>query len=137
MIKIVKPLGLLALAYCLVGPALYFTEFYLIDKQLSQQQVIPTILLATFFYVYTFISLLIFQRLLIQNSSSLTSFYLASKILRILVCILIIIIYGILKSDSLLVFAINLFILYIVTVVISSVYCIREENSKNKKHEVA
>ena len=131
--KLIKPLSVLALVYCIIGPILLFIERSWEGTE-ALHQALPITLLAVFFFIYSFLSLALFHRLLSKNSKALTSYYLAGKTLRLLLSIIIITGYGILIREGLLIFAINLFIYYIVTAIFSSIYCIKEENkTKTRK----
>ena len=129
--KLLKPLGILALIYCCLGPLLLLCETSIANVS-PLQQALPITLLATFFFSYSYVILYVFNKLIGKHSKSLTHFYLVSKTLRFFLCIVIIVVYGIVCREGLLTFAINLFVFYLVTVLYTTVYCIKLEY-KNKK----
>lgn len=122
----------MAIAYCILGPLLLFIESKLYGSD-AMRQALPITLLAIFFFAYNLASLAIFRKLLYSGSKSITIFYLTSKLMRLLLCMVIFIGYGILVRNSLLLFAVNLVVFYIVSILTNSIYCIREENIIKKK----
>ena len=132
--KIIKPLALLALIYCCLGPILLFAETNFM-KASPMQIALPITLLAAFFFAYTLLSLTIFNHLKEKHSSKLTAFYLASKMIRLFFCIIILVAYGILHRAGMLTFAINLFAFYLVTVIYTSYYGIKEEHKKRNHNK--
>ncbi len=120
------------MTYCILGPLLLFTESKLYGSD-AMRQALPITLLAIFFFAYNLASLAIFRKLLYSGSKSITIFYLTSKLMRLLLCMVIFIGYGILVRSSLLLFAVNLVVFYIVSILTNSIYCIREENIIKKK----
>lgn len=127
----IKPITILALIYCCVGPLLLLVESN-ISNATALQQALPITLLAVFFFSYSLLSLYIFNHLIVHNRKSVTSFYLISKTLRFFLCIVGLVCYGIITREGLLTFAINLFVFYMVTVIYTTIYCAKTEY-KNKK----
>ncbi len=98
----------LAIVYCILGPVLLFLETHLSGKA-ALEQALPIALLSVFFFAYSLASLTVFHKLLRNNGKSLTTYYLADKTFRLLLCMTILAVYGFLIQTSLLLFAINLF----------------------------
>ena len=55
------------------------------------------------------------------------AYYMADKMLRLLLCALLLVVYGIFIRQDLLLFSVNLFVFYLTTMVFTNIYCIREE----------
>lgn len=130
--KLIKPISMLALIYCCLGPLLLVIESHLLPNASAIQQALPITILAVFFFSYSLVSLYIFNKLIETRHKSVMHFYLISKTLRFFICIVLIVGYGIVSREGLLTFAINLFIFYLVTVIYTTVYCARAEY-RNKK----
>ena len=129
--KLIKPLSILALIYCCLGPLLLIVETKVAHIS-PTQQAFPITLLAIFFFAYSLLSLYIFNKLIDNHSKSVTHFYLISKTLRFFLCMVLIVIYGVITREGLLAFAINLFVFYMATVIYTTIYCAKAEY-KNKK----
>ena len=132
--KLIKPLSILALIYCCLGPLLLIVETKIANVPPTQHALSIT-LLAIFFFSYSLLTLHIFNKLIAIKSKSVTHFYLISKTLRFFLCIVLIVIYGVITREGLLAFAINLFVFYMATVIYTTIYCAKEEY-KNKKSEI-
>lgn len=134
MMKILKPISILALIYCIIGPVLLFTEHLIgLDKEINQA--LPITLLSAFFFIYSYMSLLIFHNLYSKRDKRLTGFYLIDKIVRLLLSVLILLVYGLICGKDIVAFAVNLFTLYLVTMFFSSYYWIKKEQKYNKQVE--
>lgn len=125
-------MGILALIYCCLGPILLLVESQFTSVQPMRLAAAITFL-AIFFFSYSMLSLTVFKRLINQKSKLMTSYYLADKMIRLIACILIIVVYGLLVKTDILIFALNLFVYFVATVVYTSYYCIKEEN-KTSNH---
>ena len=132
--KLIKPLGILALIYCCLGPLLLVVEAKA-GLVSPMQQALPITLLAVFFFTYSLLGLYLFNKLIGRQSKSVMHFYLISKTLRFFLSMVLIVIYGVLIREGLLAFAINLFVFYLVTVVVTTLYCAKAEHN-NKKSKI-
>lgn len=131
--KLLKPLFVLAVVYCILGPLLLFTEGKLLG-QTANQQALPITVLAVCFFIYSMLVMTISARLRADNSKRMTGFYLINNVARLLMSVLILLVYAMFVKQNLLVFTVNLFVFYIVTVVSNSLYSIRNEsNTSNTK----
>lgn len=130
--KIIRPMGILALIYCCLGPILLLVESQFASVQPMRQAAAITFL-AIFFFSYSMLSLTVFTRLMNRKSKLMTSYYLADKMIRLIACILIIVVYGLLVKTDMLIFTLNLFVYFVTTVVYTSYYCIKEEH-KTSNH---
>lgn len=135
MMKILKPIGMLALIYCVVGPILLLVE-HICGLDEATSQALPITLLSFFFFFYSFISLMIFYHLYSKKSKGLTGYYLIDKTVRLLLSILILLVYDLACGRDIAAFAINLFVLYLVTMVFTSYYCIKKEQKANYNKQV-
>lgn len=124
--KSIKPALLLALLFSAVGPLLLFIEQHVAGRE-ALRQALPIALLASFFFAYSFCSLLIFRRLIDRKGKVAPAYYMADKMLRLLLCALLLVVYGIFIRQDLLLFSVNLFVFYLTTMVFTNIYCIREE----------
>lgn len=121
-----KAVALLALIYCLLGPILYGMETAICGSE-ARMQALPITALAVFYFTYSYISIQIHQSLLVKNSKLLPTYYLATKMIRLILSLVILVIYGLLHKEGIIMFAANLFAYYIATVVYMSVYLIKKE----------
>lgn len=128
--KLLKPLGILAALYCCLGPLLLLagTKFGNISLR---QSTLAIILLAVFFFSYSLVSLAVFHKLLAQKSKVITTYYLGEKTVRLLICIGILIVYALFQKEGLVNFTMDIAAFYLVTMVYTSYYCIKEER-RNK-----
>jgi len=126
---IIRQIVCLALMYCVTGPLLLFVEVKAFGTQLFQQA-LPIVGLSVFFFAFTVGELLLSRRLHQTRKEILTSYYLLMKVIRMILCILICIAYYLLKGNHVTAFCINLFVLYIATMVFSTISHIHME----KKH---
>lgn len=122
----------MALIYYLLGPLLLLIETKVYGGD-AIRQALPITILATFFFTYNLVSLIIFNKLHRSGSKSIPTYYLASKLLRLLLSMMIFTCYGLLINNDMLLFAINLVAFYFVSIITNSIYCIREEKIKKNK----
>lgn len=132
--KTLKALVILAVIFCLVGPLLLLCETAIVGAA-AKTQVIPITLLAIFFFAYSYVSMQIQKRLLEQESKILPTFYLAVKMIRLLLCVGFLLVYGLLFRESIVMFAANLVVFYVIAVVYMSLYFIQQEKRSVVKHE--
>lgn len=132
MKKLLTPTLWLTLLYCLVGPMSLYVEQWIWGRDALWQAPVIT-LLAIGFLIYTFCSLLIFHRLQEAKDNVPSVYYLADKMLRLLLSAIALAVYGFMARESVLHFAINLFVLYLTTMVFTNIYCIRQEKKQRNK----
>ena len=131
MKKVIAPLSILALLLCIVSPMLLYVDQVLIGREGLRQM--PWILaMAVFFFTYTFCSLLIFHKSMREKGNASPAYYMVDKAIRFLVCALGVAVYGFVVRDGILPFAVNLFVLYLVTMLFTNIYCIRQEKKYKK-----
>ena len=130
MKQLLTPLLILSVGYLVIGPVLLFTEFAIIGADALKQS-FPIALTAVFFFTYSMVSLSIFNRILVKGKKGLVGYYLADKMIRMILCIICVIIYGVIDKSGLITFSINLLILYLFTVIYCNIYCVKKDKNKN------
>lgn len=130
MKNLLTPLLILSIGYLLLGPVLLFVEFAIIGSD-ALIQAFPIALTAVFFFAYSMLSLAIFNRILKKGRKGLVGYYLADKMIRMILCILIVVVYGVIGKPGLIPFSVNLFILYLFTVIYCNIYCVKQDKNKN------
>jgi hypothetical protein len=127
---LLTPLLILSIGYLLLGPVLLFVEFAIIGSD-ALIQAFPIALTAVFFFAYSMLSLTIFNRILKKGRKGLVGYYLADKMIRMILCILIVVVYGVIGKPGLIPFSVNLLILYLFTVIYCNIYCVKQDKNKN------
>ena len=131
MKKVIAPLSLLAMLLCIFSPTLLYIDQILVGRE-GLRQMPWIIAMAVFFFTYTFCSLLIFHKSLQKKGVVAPTYYIGDKAIRFLVCALSVAMYGFAVRDGILPFAVNLFVLYLVTMLFTNIYCIRQEKKYKK-----
>lgn len=126
-----KVIGLYGLILCLLGPILFLLEVHLKGPQ-AQQQLAPITLVGILFFVLTALEISAGAWLHKTNSKAITGYYLIMKVVRLLVIAMIIIIYGLLGCQNVLLFAINVIVFFFVTLIYTSAYFMMVEYHKKK-----
>ena len=127
---LLTPLLILSIGYLLLGPVLLFVEFAIIGSD-ALIQAFPIAMTAVFFFAYSMLSLAIFNRILKKGRKGLVGYYLADKMIRMILCILIVVVYGVIGKPGLIPFSVNLLILYLFTVIYCNIYCVKQDKNKN------
>ena len=130
MKQLLTPLLILSIGYLLLGPVLLFVEFAIIGSD-AFTQAFPIALTAVFFFAYSMLSLAIFNSILKKGRKGLVGYYLADKMIRMILCILIVVVYGVIGKPGLIPFSVNLLILYLFTVIYCNIYCVKQDKNKN------
>ncbi len=125
---LLTPLLILSIGYLLLGPVLLFIEFAIIGSD-ALIQAFPIALTAVFFFAYSMLSLAIFNRILKKGRKGLVGYYLADKMIRMILCILIVVVYGVIGKPGLIPFSVNLLILYLFTVIYCNIYCVKQNKN--------
>lgn len=131
MKQLITPLSVLSIGYLIIGPILLFIEYALLGNSALQQSFLIA-LTAVFFFVYSMISLAIFHKLLNSDGKGLVGYYLADKMIRMVLCAVIVVVYGVIGCDGLIPFTINLLILYLFTVIYTNIYCVKRDKNSRK-----
>lgn len=130
--KQIKNIVLAALCYMLAGPVLLFIDFLVLGKG-AYQQALPITLLASVFFAYTLAVCTFSDKLRSMAQKTLTAFYLANNVIRLLLTAIILVVYCVATDVNRLPFAVNLFVYYLLTVVWTSYYIIKKENVNQTK----
>ena len=122
-----------ALAYWLVSPALVWSESGLAGMDAALTQVVPLTVGSTVFFALSLVTFALYHALVSQGGKSLVGFYLGSKLLYLLLTLGSLVIYGVTSGPQIVLFAVNLMVLYMVYLVNSSLlYAAVERKLKHK-----
>lgn len=131
--QIAGHLAMEALAYCLVSPALVWCESRLVGMDAALTQVVPLTVGSTVFFALSLVTFALYHALVSQGGKSLVGFYLGSKLLYLLLTLGSLVIYGVASGPQIVLFAVNLMVLYMVYLVNSSLlYAAVERKLKHK-----
>ena len=107
MKRVIAPLSVLAVLLCIFSPALLYVDQILVGREGLRQM--P--------WIIGVVS---------------PAYYMGDKAIRFLCCALSVAIYGFAVREGILPFAVNLFVLYLVTMLFTNIYCIRQEKKLKK-----
>lgn len=133
--RVFKSTGLYALVLCVACPLLFLAEHHYRGSE-AMQQARPLMLTAIVCFAITALDFFLGDRLQRTQSKALTGYYLLMKVVRMLVLILLFIVYALVSGENLLLFSLNLLILFVITVAFSTVHytkaesCIRKRDTK-------
>ncbi len=132
--NMVRPLLLLALILGLLGSLLFFAECAIIGRA-AFTQALPIALLATVYFTYAMGAMAFLRRVARQEGKAATGFLLLNNVVRFLLTIIVLTIYGLVVREQFLVFTVNLFVFYVVASVFTGIYSVRlgHKPSNNKK----
>ena len=92
------------------------------------QQALPISVLAAVFFATMLLEQYALRYLRrAKGGKGVTGFYLLSKMLRLLLAIVMLLAYAFAIRTNIVLFAVNLFVCYIITVVLSSIFCVKGE----------
>lgn len=122
----IRTLTLLALTYLAGGPLLLLAEGRIVGTT-ALHQALPITAVAGVFFALSLAILAMHNHLRVKRPNVLLSFFLTAKVVSLLVSISLLVCYGLCVGggQSLLLFAINLFLLYLVMLVLTSIHFIR------------
>ncbi len=132
--RLLRPLSLLLVLYLLTGTLLYVAGNFIPALQTEARAAGITVI-AIALFVHTAFSLFLLRHLAAQDGKTLTVFYLIKKVTRLLLCAVLLVLYGVLVKTGILAFAMDLLALYVVTAGFTTYYCLRMEH--NIKHSKA
>ncbi len=125
--KVYAFLGILMVLYCVLAPILLLVENVMVGTDVYAQ-VLPMFLLSVGFFTYSVGTMFLFRHLWNKKSTALTGYYLADKVIRLLLCVAVLTVCGfVMTRDHFFVFAINMFAFYVVTVLATVIYNIKVE----------
>lgn len=122
-----KKIIILAVIYCVVGPLLLLAETAM-SGTAARTQAGAITFLAVFFFTFSFVTMRIHQNLQkSQKTEILSTYYLAIKMIRLLLSAVLLVLYGFLFKESTILFAANLVVFYLITAVYMSIYFVKQE----------
>lgn len=130
--QLISHVAWIGIVLLLLGPILFFIEKMIVPEESATNPLKITII-AILFFAYTVLSLFAHQRLLLKRSGLLITYYLLDKLFRLLVGIALLVLYKVYGGEGIILFAVNLFIYYLVTALLTTVYTIKAEKSEYKR----
>lgn len=124
----IKQISILAATFCLLGPILLFVEKRLIDGAVSQA--FPIALIAICYFAYSAVSIVLFHYLRKQNSRQLLGYYLGERIVRLSLGLVAIVLYALSARSGILLFAANLLIYHLASLLLMSTFQIKTEKAQ-------
>ena len=125
-----KTILALSLTFLVVAPLVFFLEVLIINVN-PLHTARSIIGVYTLFYTLALGELYVIKHFRRVKPGALTGVYMASKGIRFFVTIALIVFYGILKGPEFIAFTFNVFICFIVTLVLTTVLHVKEENKNN------
>lgn len=130
--KTIKAQLIKAFLLCLVGVVLFFAELSLSGRSVAVQQVPFIILLASLFFAIGLLANAVYLPLVRKGGKQLMGYYLLYKVVRFLIAVVVLVIYAVADMNNLLVFAINLLVMYLIEMICSIAFCAEiERNTLN------
>ena len=127
MSTLAKHTFIAAMALLLAGPLLLFGEAWIVGSAALQQALPISVLAAVFFATMLLEQYALRYLRRAKDGKGVTGFYLLSKMLRLLLAIAMLLAYALAIRTNIVLFAVNLFVCYIITVVLSSIFCVKGE----------
>ena len=122
-----------ALAYCLIAPLMVLLETRLCGIDIAFLQVLPISIASTIFFALSIVCYSVYYMVIRRGGNGVIGYYLGSKLLILLLTLGSILIYGIVAASNVVLFAINLMVLYLIHLLTSSLlYASVERNMKYK-----
>ena len=112
----------------MLGPALLLVEGKFAAEAASQA--LPIALIATCFFAYSSLSVVILHYLKKRNSAHLLEYYLGERLVRLVISMAVLIIYIMTDRPAPLLFAVNLMVYYLFSMLITSAFQIQTEKKK-------
>ena len=127
MSTLAKHTFIAALVLLIAGPLLLFGETWIVGSAALQQALPISVLAAVFFATMLLEQYALRYLRRAKGGKGVTGFYLLSKMLRLLLAIALILDNAFAQRTNLDLFGVHLFVLYIITVVLSSIFCVKGE----------
>ncbi len=128
----IKAQMLKALAFCVTSVLLFLIEQACSGRVAAIQQIVFIIGLSGVFFAMGLMVNSIYLSLVRKGSKQLMGFFLLCKLARFVVAVLLLVIYALADGSNLLLFAINLLVIYLVEMVLSVIYYARVERNTPK-----
>lgn len=122
-----------AIAYCATGIVLYLADLALWGQPVAMQQLPCILVLATLFFAFGLALSPLYLRIMRQGGKRAMGFYILQKGLRLMGALVLLVVYAFAGKENLVAFALNLFVLYIVGMVVSLIYSTRMEHLSRTK----
>lgn len=107
-------IGVKAFLYLLTGVLLFYANLYIVGWNVALRQTVGIVGTSSVLFAGTLVSNFIYLRLMTRGGKSVMGFYLSIKLIRLLFAVSAVVGYAVLNGSDLPVFAINLFVLYLV-----------------------
>ena len=128
----VKCLAVEAVAYGIIGIA-FLGISHLVGKTWAVETLLSTAGLAILLILYSALAHTAYIPLLRRGGKSVLGFYLLAQTFRLLLAILVLLVYVFAWGHDILTFAIILLVLYIVGLVVTTIFYTKAERNFNKK----
>lgn len=128
----VKCLAVEAVAYGIIGIA-FLGISHLVGKTWAVETLLSTAGLAILLIIYSALAHTAYIPLLRRGGKSVLGFYLLAKTFRLLLAILVLLVYVFACGHDILTFAIILLVLYIVGLVVTTIFYTKAERNFSKK----
>lgn len=128
----VKCLAVEAVAYGIIGIA-FLGISHLVGKTWAVETLLSTAGLAILLIIYSALAHTSYIPLLRRGGKSVLGFYLLAKTFRLLLAILVLLVYVFAWGHDILTFAIILLVLYIVGLVVTTIFYTKTERNFSKK----
>jgi len=134
LVRMIKNQVFKAITLCIAGMVLFAAEMWIGSREIAMQQVTSILVLATLFFAFGLLSASIYIKVMRGGGKWAMQYYMLAKSLRFFLALIILIVYALLIQTNLAVFAINLFVIYLIDIAYSTALSIRiEQQTKNKK----
>ena len=127
MSTLAKHTFIAALALLIAGPLLLFGETWIVGSAALQQALPISVLAAVFFATLLVEQYALRYQRRAKDGIGVTGVYVLSQFARLLLAIVLLLVYAFAVRTNIVLFAVNLFVCYIVTVVLSSIFCVKGE----------
>lgn len=128
----VKCLAVEVVAYGIIGIA-FLGISHLVGKTWAVETLLSTAGLAILLIIYSALAHSAYIPLLRRGGKSVLGFYLLAKTFRLLLAILVLLVYVFARGHDILTFAIILLVLYIVGLVVTTIFYTKAERNFSKK----
>ena len=128
----VKCFAVEAVAYGIIGIA-FLGISHLVGKTWAVETLLSTVGLAILLIIYSALAHTAYIPLLRRGGKSVLGFYLLAKTFRLLLAILVLLVYVFAWGHDILTFAIILLVLYIVGLVVTTIFYTKAERNFSKK----
>ena len=128
----IKAQMLKALAFCVTGVLLFLIGQACSGRVAAFRHIVFIIGLSGVFFAMGLMVNSIYLSLVRKGSKQLMGFFLLCKLARFVVAVLLLVIYALADGSNLLLFAINLLVIYLVEMVLSVIYYARVERNTPK-----